>query len=131
VADALRTAPPGSLRLVASHQPLWVDRESDAHNVCHGAARALEAWREAGADLLLAGHIHWPFVQRLQGPRPIWAVNAGTAVSARVRDGIPQSCNLLRWDPAYPRVGGEVLRFDYSINLAEFVESDTARLEFD
>ena len=30
--------------------------------------------------------------------RPLWVVQAGTAVSSVVRDGTPNSMNLLRWD---------------------------------
>jgi hypothetical protein len=46
----------------------------------------------------MGGHIHLPYVVPLQGlARPLWAVQAGTAVSSRVRDGIPNSVNLLRW----------------------------------
>ena len=131
VADALRGAPAHCLRLVATHQPLWVDRPCDAHNVCHGAAPALQAWREAGADLLLAGHIHWPFVHCLEGSRPMWAINAGTAVSARVRDGMPQSCNLLRWDPVQPRSGCRLSRFDFSHADTAFNEAGTSTLEVD
>jgi hypothetical protein len=34
----------------------------------------------------------------LQGlARPLWVVQAGTAVSSRVRKGVPNSVNLLRW----------------------------------
>lgn len=34
----------------------------------------------------------------LQGlARPLWVGQAGTAVSSRVRDGAPNSVNLLRW----------------------------------
>jgi hypothetical protein len=29
--------------------------------------------------------------------RPLWAVQAGTAISSRVREGVPNSVNLLRW----------------------------------
>jgi hypothetical protein len=60
------------------------------------------AWAAAGADLVLGGHIHLPFVMSLQPrgeaplPRPVWAVQAGTAVSSRVRQGVPNSVNLLR-----------------------------------
>jgi 3',5'-cyclic AMP phosphodiesterase CpdA len=131
VADALRGAPAHCLRLVATHQPLWVDRPCDAHNACHGAAPALQAWREAGADLLLAGHIHWPFVRCLEGSRPMWAINAGTAVSARVRDGMPQSCNLLRWDTNQPRAGCELARYDYWPAAAGFVQGTNRSLAFD
>ena len=36
----------------------------------------------------------------LLGTRPLGAVQAGTAVSSRVREGMPNSVNLLRWSPA-------------------------------
>jgi hypothetical protein len=52
-------------------------------------------------DLVLGGHIHLPFVLPLQDqwadlPRPMWAVQAGTAVSARVRAEAGNSVNLIR-----------------------------------
>lgn len=114
VAGLLRDALNDVLRIVVTHQPLWVDRPRDQKNRCHGAQHALAAWREAGADLLLAGHIHWPFAERLEGSRPMWAINAGTALSSRVRDGIPQSCNLLRFDPARPRQAATLERWDFA-----------------
>jgi len=60
------------------------------------------AWSAAGADLILGGHIHLPFVRNLQEANPhlrrrLWAVQAGTALSRRVRDGVPNSVNLIRW----------------------------------
>ncbi|MCK7595001.1 metallophosphoesterase family protein [Pseudomarimonas salicorniae] len=131
VSRALREAPSGVLRLVVTHQPVWVDRERDRHNRCHGADLALSRWRDAGADLLLAGHIHWPFVRRIAGDRPVWAVNAGTATSSRVRDGVPQSCNLLRWDPSRPRAGAELQRWDYLAGDDGFHPIETTRLQFD
>ena len=131
VARALRESPEDALRIVVTHQPLWVDRASDAHNVCHGADGALAAWREAGADLLLAGHIHWPFACRVEGQRPLWAINAGTALSSRVRDGVPQSCNLLSWDPAQPRYGAQLQRWDYHGPARGFVAVAHTRLHVD
>jgi 3',5'-cyclic AMP phosphodiesterase CpdA len=95
VAARLRAAPASALKVVVTHQPLLVDRERDLHNVCHGAQPALAAWAEAGADLLLAGHIHWPFARALPQRHTAWAVNAGTAVSHRTRPGAPNSVNLI------------------------------------
>ena len=69
------------LRLVVVHQP----------------AAALRRWAEAGADLVLGRHIHLPYVMPIAGlARPVWVVQAGTAVSSRVRAGIPNSVNLIR-----------------------------------
>lgn len=95
VASRLRAAPSSSLKVVVTHQPLLVDRQRDVHNVCHGAQPALKAWAEAGADLLLAGHIHWPFALPLPQRADAWAINAGTAVSHRTRPGAPNSVNLI------------------------------------
>ncbi len=45
---------------------------------------------EAGADLVMGGHIHLPYLLPLQGlARPMWAVQAGAAISSRVRAGVP------------------------------------------
>lgn len=63
-----------------------------------GHAAALQRWAEAGADLVMGGHIHLPYVMPAPGlARPLWVVQAGTAVSSLVRDGSPNSVNLLRW----------------------------------
>jgi hypothetical protein len=46
----------------------------------------------------MGGPIHLPDVMDLLGlARPLWAVRAGTAVSSRLRKGVPNSVNLLRW----------------------------------
>ncbi|MBD8525237.1 metallophosphoesterase family protein [Pseudomarimonas arenosa] len=97
VRRALLAADRDALKIVVTHQPLWVERSSDLHNCCRGAERALQAWCEAGADVFLSGHIHLPFVAELPDHPGCWVVNAGTALSSRVRDGVPNSCNLIRY----------------------------------
>lgn len=43
----------------------------------------------------MGGHIPLPYVTALKGlARPMWAVQAGTAVSTRLRPGTPHSMNL-------------------------------------
>jgi 3',5'-cyclic AMP phosphodiesterase CpdA len=100
VAGELQRATPEQLRIVVLHQPLAVPRSSEQQNIAHGAAPAIAAWAEAGADLLLSGHIHLPFVlplhEDLSLRRPLWAVGAGTAVSSRVRHDAPNSVNVVR-----------------------------------
>ena len=96
-------------------------RAEDEHDRLRGAEPALQAWSRAGADLVLGGHIHLPYVMDLMQrepptPRPMWCVQAGTAVSARVRHGTENSVNLVRWELHAP--GAEractLERCDYS-----------------
>jgi hypothetical protein len=73
-------------------------RVEDRTHRLRGHAAALTRWAEAGVDLVIGGHIHLPYVMPLPGlARPMWVVQAGTAVSSRVRDAVPNSVNLLRW----------------------------------
>jgi 3',5'-cyclic AMP phosphodiesterase CpdA len=98
VAVQLAQAQPGQLRLVVAHHPIAVQTADESHNLMCGHANALRSWAAAGADLVMGGHIHLPYVMALPGlARPVWAVQAGTAISRRVRDGRPNSVNLLRW----------------------------------
>lgn len=96
----LRAAPSELLRLVVTHQPVGVVTRADRVNLLRGRERAVRRWAAAGADLILGGHIHLPYVcplgEQLPGlAREVHAVNAGTAVSSRIRDGIGNSVNLI------------------------------------
>jgi len=102
VAARLERATARQLRAVVVHQPVAVTLPEDASNRLHGRHAAVPRWAAAGADLVLGGHIHLPFVRSLRETfagcaRPVWAVQAGTAVSSRVRRGAPNSVNLIRY----------------------------------
>jgi 3',5'-cyclic AMP phosphodiesterase CpdA len=98
VASRLRTAQPGQLRVVVVHHPIAVLGAAEQHNLLRGHAEAQQSWAAAGGDLVLGGHIHLPYVMALAGlARPMWAVQAGTCTSSRVRAGAPNSVNMLRW----------------------------------
>ena len=98
VALMLKGAEPRQLRVVVVHQPAAVPRAEDESNRLRGHAAAMQRWASAGADFVMGGHIHLPYVMAVRGlARPMWAVQAGTAVSSRVRNGMPNSVNLLRW----------------------------------
>ncbi|MGI4779735.1 MAG: metallophosphoesterase family protein [Janthinobacterium lividum] len=123
VAERLARARPGQVRVVVTHQPVMATRPEDASNRLHGRDAAVVRWSAAGADLVLGGHIHLPFVQPLGHvvpgcPRALWAVQAGTAVSSRVRSGAPNSVNLIRQPrtdvPDAPVRACVVERWDYS-----------------
>lgn len=88
VAVRLMRAAPGSLKVFACHHPL-IDVEgapvSGGVHRGHAAARALV---EAGADLILTGHLHTPFARPLPyGEGRTYVAGAGT-LSRRTR-GVP------------------------------------------
>lgn len=98
VAQLLQTATKDQLRVVVVHQPIAVMHAQDAVDQLRNHAAAQRQWAAAGADLVMGGHIHLPYTLALSGlARPIWAVQAGTGVSTRVREGVPNSVNLVRW----------------------------------
>lgn len=102
VAERLRSATPEQLRVVVTHQPIWVSRPRDQKDILRNHEAALDAWSKAGADLILGGHIHLPYSRSLRDTRPVlprnvWCVQAGTATSSRVRWDAPNSLNLFRW----------------------------------
>ena len=103
VAERLRAASPQQLRVVAVHQPIAIKPGElgrpapDADQVLRGASAALTQWNAAGCDVVLGGHIHLPYVQRLPGPRAMWLAQAGTALSRRTRAGVPNSFGELIW----------------------------------
>lgn len=118
VAQRLRQARDEQLRIVVVHQPIEVLRTQDEHDRLRGHEAAARRWAEAGVDLVMGGHIHLPYVlplhERLPGlARHVWAVQAGTAVSRRVREGISNSVNLLRWGGPLPDARCMVERWDY------------------
>ena len=100
VAERLRRAGPSKLRIVIAHQPFGALELSDLSNLQHNADHALATWADAGLDLVMGGHIHLPYVLPLSRqypslPREVWIVQAGTALSSRVRGTSPNSFNRL------------------------------------
>jgi 3',5'-cyclic AMP phosphodiesterase CpdA len=138
VARQLQAARSGQLRIVVTHQPADVIRSEDEHDRLRGAEPALQAWSRAGADLVLGGHIHLPYVMDLRSrpeptPRPMWCVQAGTAVSTRLRHGTCNSVNLIHWRPALagqPR-SCRVERCDYSAGEGWFATAEIRTLMLD
>ena len=126
VVERLRAAEPAQLRIVVVHQPVAVERGRDAHDLLLGAELAVREWSAAGADLILGGHIHLPYVlplhDRFDGlARKVWAVQAGTAVSARIRHEAGNSVNVVRYDARHlvPR-RASIERWDYRDSSGAF-----------
>jgi len=122
VSQRLRGASRRQLRVVVTHQPACVMREEDEKDRLHGGHRAVAAWSKAGADLVLGGHIHLPYLTdlcaRVKGTeRAMFCLQAGTAISHRVRHGTPNSVNVVKWQApsgGQPR-GCRVERWDYDL----------------
>lgn len=123
VVRQLRGASDNQLRIVVTHQPVHVLRDSEVHNRVHGYERAVKAWADAGADIIMGGHIHLPYVASLNEhfsdlSRRCWVVQAGTAVSHRVRARHPNSVNLIHFSAGAAQCSVE--RWDYDAASSGF-----------
>lgn len=122
VSQRLRAAMPEQVRVVVTHQPVYVLKGSEVHNRLHGYDQAIRAWSAAGADIIMGGHIHLPYIAPLhehanEAMRRCWVVQAGTAVSYRVRKGQANSVNIIRRTPQLECI---VERWDYAANDDQF-----------
>jgi hypothetical protein len=96
----------------------------------------VRAWAAAGADLVIGGHIHLPYVCELSSRvaglgRRLWCVQAGTALSSRVRWEAPNSVNLLRYDAAGDPLQCQSERWDYLSVAGRFELVDASALLLD
>lgn len=127
VARRLRLAGPDQLRVVVQHHPVRAVEASDTANLMINREKAVPAWVDAGMDLVLGGHIHLPYVLPLYGQRgadgrQAWTVQAGTAVSERVRGNISNSVNLISYQHAKGGPQCVVERWDF-VHEAQRFES--------
>jgi 3',5'-cyclic AMP phosphodiesterase CpdA len=88
-------------RMIVLHHPMAVTSETDRENIIHGYYQAIRQWAAAGVDVVIGGHIHLPYVLPLHErwselQKPIWVVQAGTAISHRVRPNTTNSVNIFR-----------------------------------
>jgi 3',5'-cyclic AMP phosphodiesterase CpdA len=136
VCSQLHGATAQQLRIVVVHQPVHVLRTSDEHDRLRGWEAAVRAWAAAGADLVMGGHIHLPYVCELSASvagldRRMWCVQAGTALSSRVRREAPNSVNLLRYRAGSLKLQCEVERWDFDAATARFVMAQSSNLTLD
>jgi 3',5'-cyclic AMP phosphodiesterase CpdA len=93
-AAGLRASPPGALRIAACHHPLVEVRGEPITARVRGGHAAARGLAAAGADIVMAGHLHTPFVEALPyGDQRTYVVGAGT-LSLRLR-GVPPGFNVL------------------------------------
>jgi 3',5'-cyclic AMP phosphodiesterase CpdA len=133
VSKKLATATAQQIRIVVTHQPVHVLRGREIHNRLHGHAEAIPAWSNAGADVIMGGHIHLPYVAPLHEEygelhRRCWVVQAGTAVSTRVRARHPNSVNVIKREDAQICLAE---RWDYSAERNKFHCVKAERLNLD
>jgi len=123
VCERLACARAGQLKIIVTHQPVHVISLNDEINLLHGCDKAIEAWSKAGANLILGGHIHLPYVSALHeesAAQPVWAVQAGTALSSRVRGNIPNSVNIIRYDSSTTPRQCHVEQWNYAETASRF-----------
>lgn len=136
VARRLERAAPRQLRVVVTHQPVAVERAQDEPDRLRGGHQALRRWSQAGADLVLGGHIHLPYLlplhERFEGlARRSWVLQAGTAVSRRVRHEAGCSVNVVRHESGPGDCTCRVERWDYRDEQQRFVLVDAQDLKLD
>lgn len=93
-AAAALAAAPGERKIVVVHHPLLEIPGGPMTGRVRGGEHAAERLVLAGADLILSGHVHTPFVQAMPfGDHRTFAVGAGT-LSQRLR-GEPPGFNVI------------------------------------
>jgi len=137
VARRLDHATARQLRVVVTHQPVVAARANDIRNLLHGREHAIERWSQAGVDLILSGHIHLPYVAPLHVaykdlPRQMWAVQAGTSLSSRVRGTVPNSVNVIDYDASNTDARRAIVaRWDFDQASASFEPNMQHELDLD
>lgn len=84
----------GRMRIVVCHHPLE-HLPGDGKALTRGAGRALAALGDAGADIVLCGHVHTLYHAPFTAAPGVLFVQAGTGLSDRLRAGQANSFNLL------------------------------------
>ena len=133
VATRVERASPTQLRIVVTHQPVYVTHAEDEKNLLHGRDHAIGKWAAAGVDLILGGHIHRPFAcklpKRLTGvARTVWLIQAGTALSRRIRSDAGNSVNLIRYRGLASQRSCTYERWDYVESSQTFMLVDIQEL---
>jgi len=135
VSARLQRASAAQLRIIVVHQPVLAIRASDEDNLLAGHREAVPTWAVAGGDIIMGGHIHLPYVHSMRTTFPmlkrdIWTVQAGTAVSSRIREGIANSVNLIRSEGAQSPRQCTVERWDFTAASGKFELHTSQMLSF-
>jgi 3',5'-cyclic AMP phosphodiesterase CpdA len=93
---------PGKTLVVVMHHPPEHPPGSKKRPMQH-SSKGVMALGQAGADIVLSGHLHAANVAPLTAAPGILLVQAGTGLSTRLRDE-PNTLNLLTIEPGHVRV---------------------------
>ncbi len=95
--------PDDYFKILVAHHPVDAILPSDEDNIAVNSEVAVKRCAKLGVNLIMGGHIHNQFVRRLTHrypdlKAPVWVSQAGTAISARTRGGLPNSFTQLEID---------------------------------
>lgn len=101
VENTRRTLAPGAILVACIHQPLQTAWPEDDHNLLINTDATARLLSRLGIDVMLSGHVHVPLLTTTRKnfpwlPRHFILGGAGTALSHRIRRGVPNSFNVLR-----------------------------------
>jgi 3',5'-cyclic AMP phosphodiesterase CpdA len=125
VAGLLEVAPPQTLKVVVAHHAIVPPPRFGSQSVLRYSWEAVDAFSEAGVDLILSGHEHQAFVATSEeyypsGRPPVIILHAGTTTSRRGR-GSEENQNTFNWVRVEEgRIA--VSHFRWHTGVHEFVE---------
>jgi 3',5'-cyclic AMP phosphodiesterase CpdA len=93
VSQTLKPLAQNKLRIVVAHHPFWLPEIAEYRDVVENRDEAINAFHQAGVDLVLSGHVHMAYTNILQG---VIICHAGTTFSNRLLANHPNSFNVIR-----------------------------------
>ncbi len=114
---------PKGLLLVSVHQPLLTAWREDRTEEIIGERAIANLFSEHEVDAVMSGHVHVPLICLSDKtfpdlPRSFVHIGAGTAISHRTREGIPNSFNVIKADAATSTI--DAAQYDYSAVTRRF-----------
>lgn len=138
VVRSAQEAGENDINIVVTHHPLGINSLAAGNDEHSGDLVTCRAWHDAGVNMILSGHEHRPFLldareQLIENPHrgdpPMWILNAGTAISSRVRHDHPNSYNLLKFNGSRGEKRVMVERWDYGLQPDHFVRHNSLEVD--
>jgi 3',5'-cyclic AMP phosphodiesterase CpdA len=96
VTDFFAPMPDNVFKIVVMHHNLI---KSERHSIINDAEKLIKQFAECNVNIILSGHIHYPWVEQLKRgyiKHNMYVITAGTAISTRTI--VPNSYNLIELD---------------------------------